>query len=499
MAASTLVPHMSYAADWQVTPKVQLRETYTDNVRLAPRGREESDFVTEIEPGVAITGVGPRLQMQLDYAFKYRLYAKNSDANGHNHALRANGLLDVWDRKLFLQGSAAIAQQNISTLGPQSTSDININPNRTEVRQGTLSPYWISRLGRFANVNARYTWNRMESDGETSALSSESNTVNLGLSQGSMFNELGWSVSYSRQDIDSTQGQFNKRTLETLTASASYALLPTLSGLLSIGREDNAYGDTQGSIGGNFYSVGFQWAPSRRTNIRAEVGERYFGNTFSLDAQHRTRLTAWTLTYGEQVVGTPGLLSVPVSLDTAATVDRLFISQVPDPIQRQQVVQAFIAQNGLPQFLPSSVDFLTNQVSLSKRWQGTFGLRGIRSALLLSLFRDDRQRESSGTPTIVGTDPFSLSDNVLQTGYNAILSWRFSERTSGSVSVGQIKSEMTDASRTDTNSNIRIGITHQLQPKLRGSVEYRWLNRDTNSSAGDVRENAITGTLSLAF
>jgi uncharacterized protein (PEP-CTERM system associated) len=499
MAAATLVPHMSYAADWQVTPRVELRETYTDNVRLAPRGQEESDFVTEIEPGVAITGVSPRLQMQLDYAFKYRVYAKNSDENGHNHALRANGLLDVWDRKLYLQGSAAIAQQNISTLGPLSTSDVNINPNRTEVRQASLSPYWISRLGRFANVNARYAWNRMESDGETSALSSESNTVNLGLSQGSMFNDLGWSVSYSRQDIDSTQGQFNKRTLETLTASLSYAVLPTLSGLLSFGREDNAYGDAQGSVGGNFYTVGFQWAPSRRTNIRAEVGERYFGNTFSLDAQHRTRLTTWKLTYGEQVVGTPGLLTVPVSLDTAATLDNVFVSQVPDPIQRQQIVQAFIAQNGLPQFLPSSVDFLTNQVTLSKRWQGTFGLRGVRSTLLLSLFRDDRQVESSGTPVIVGTDPFSLSDNVLQTGYNAILSWRFSERTSGSVSVGQIKSELADVSRTDTNSNVRIGVTHQLQPKLRGSVEYRWLNRDTNSSAGDVRENAITGTLSLAF
>jgi uncharacterized protein (PEP-CTERM system associated) len=287
--------------------------------------------------------------------------------------------------------------------------------------------------------------------------------------------------------------------LETLTASASYVLFPTLSGLLSFGREDNSYGDTQGSIGGNFYTVGFQWTPSRRTSIRAEVGERYFGNTFSLDAQHRTRLTTWTLTYGEQVVGTPGVLTLPVSLDTATTLDRLFVSQVPDPIQRQQIVQAFIAQNGLPQTLPSSVDFLTNQVTLSKRWQGTFGLRGVRSAFLLSLFRDERKRESSGTPIIVGTDPFSLSDNVIQTGYNAILSWRFSQRTSGSVSVGQTKAEMTDASRTDTNSNIRIGITHQLQPKLRGSVEYRWLNRDTNSTAGDVRENAITGTLSLAF
>jgi uncharacterized protein (PEP-CTERM system associated) len=499
VAASTLVPHVAHAADWQITPRVELRETYTDNVRLAPRGQEESDFVTEIEPGVSITGVGSRLQMQLDYAFKYRAYAKNSDANGHNHALRANGLLDVWDRKLFLQAAAAISQQNISTLGPQTTSDANINPNRTEVRQASLSPYWTSRLGSFANVNARYTWNRSESKGETSALNSESNSVNLGLSQGPMFSDLGWSVSYSRQEIDSTQGQFNERTLESLTATASYRVLPTLSALLTVGRDDNTYGDTQGSTGGSFYSAGFQWAPSTRTSIRAELGKRYFGDTATLDAQHRTRLSTWTLTYSEQVVATPGLFTVPISLDTAATVDRLFINQITDPIERQQVVQAFIAQNGLPAFLPSSVDFLTNQVSLSKRWQGTVAMRGVRSALLLSLFRDERKSESENTPTVVGLDPFALSDKVIQTGYNAILSWRFSQRTSGSVSVGQTRSELTDVDRTDTNSNIRIGVTHQLQPKLRGSLEYRWLNRDTNSAAGDVRENAITGTLSLAF
>lgn len=493
------MPHIVQAADWQISPRVSLRETYTDNVRLAPRGQEESDFVTEIDPGVRVTGVGSRLQVNLDYAFKYKLYARNSEANGHNHALSANGLLDVWDRKLFLQGSASIAQQNISTLAPQSTSDININPNRTELRQATLSPYWVSRLGSFANVNARYTWNRAQSDGITSSLNSESNTATLGLSQGLMFDDLGWSVAYSRQDIDSTEGQFRTRTLESLTASASYKFLPTLAGLLTVGYDDNSYGDAQGGTSGSFHSVGFRWTPSNRTSIRAEIGERYFGNTASLDAQHRTRLTTWTLTYSEQVVATPGLFSVPVSLDTAATVDRLFLSQVPDPVQRQQVVEAFITQNGLPALLPSSVDFLTNQVTLSKRWQGSFGLRGVRSMLLVSLFRDDRQRQSRGTPTIVGTDPFSISDKVVQTGYNAILSWRFSTRTSGSASAGQTRSEMTDAGRTDTNSNIRLGVTHQLQPKLRGSLEYRWLNRDTNSSAGDVRENAISGTLSLAF
>ena len=41
----------THAADWQVTPRVSMSETYTDNVTAAPSD-EQSDFITEISPGV---------------------------------------------------------------------------------------------------------------------------------------------------------------------------------------------------------------------------------------------------------------------------------------------------------------------------------------------------------------------------------------------------------------------------------------------------------------
>src|SRR5690606_26593221 len=131
--------------------------------------------------------------------------------------------------------------------------------------------------------------------------------------------------------------------------------------------EDNSYGSVQGSTTGNFYSVGLEWIPSSRTRVRAEVGERYFGNTGSFAFEHRTRLTSWNLNYSEQIIATPGQFSLPLSLDTAATLDNMFLSSIADPILRAQAVQAFIDQNGLPPTLQSSVDFLTERVSLSKR------------------------------------------------------------------------------------------------------------------------------------
>jgi uncharacterized protein (PEP-CTERM system associated) len=498
VVAGTLLPVVAEAADWRITPRLNVRETYTDNLRLAPRGQEQSDWVTEIDPGVSISARGARLQLQADYAFQYRLYANNSDANGHNHSLTSNGLLDVWNRNLFVQASASIAQQDISPLGVQSDSNINLSGNRTEVRQANVSPYWVSRLGTWGNLQARYTWNQAQSKGATSALDSESQGVSLGISSGPAFHDLGWSASYSRQQIESSSGQFSKRDLESVSGSARYRLLPTLAVTGTIGTEHNSYGTVSGSSSGSYWNAGVDWAPSSRTRVAATFGERYYGKSYSLDASHRTRATTWTLGYSEQIVATPGIFSTPSSVSTAATLDRLFLSQFPNPIERQQIVQAFILQTGLPTSLTTSVDFLTNQVSLSKRLHGGFGYRGTRSNLFVNIFRDNRSSESTGA-TLLGTDPFSRSNRIVQTGGSALLSWRFSERTTGSISGSHSVSELTDTGQEDTTNIYRLGISHQLQPKVRAAVDLRRSDRDSTGSVATTRENAIVGTLSIAF
>src|SRR5450830_1196379 len=55
------------AAEWRFTPELTLRETYSDNITLAPSGSEQSGFVTEIAPGFTITGKGRRSQLRATY------------------------------------------------------------------------------------------------------------------------------------------------------------------------------------------------------------------------------------------------------------------------------------------------------------------------------------------------------------------------------------------------------------------------------------------------
>ena len=89
-AAMLLLSLQAHAVEWEFTPTLQLKETYTDNVRLS-NTNEESDFITQVNPGISIVGLGPHLRFNTRYVMQNLLYAKESDRNATNHQLNANG------------------------------------------------------------------------------------------------------------------------------------------------------------------------------------------------------------------------------------------------------------------------------------------------------------------------------------------------------------------------------------------------------------------------
>ncbi|MBC6963327.1 MAG: TIGR03016 family PEP-CTERM system-associated outer membrane protein, partial [Nitrosomonas sp.] len=63
------------AAEWSIQPRLTISETYTDNVGLGGggfggfggSGRGGGEFITQINPGVNITGEGRRFKSSLNY------------------------------------------------------------------------------------------------------------------------------------------------------------------------------------------------------------------------------------------------------------------------------------------------------------------------------------------------------------------------------------------------------------------------------------------------
>ncbi|MEN6587992.1 MAG: TIGR03016 family PEP-CTERM system-associated outer membrane protein [Sulfuricella sp.] len=502
-AAMLLLPAHSIAAEWTITPSLDLKETYSDNITLASRGHEQNDLVTQITPGISLTGTGPRLKVKARYAMQNLFYLEDSRRNAINHMLSANANTELIEDLFFMDGQAAISQQNTTLSGQQATDNTNVTGNRTEVRTYSLSPYLRHRFSTVASSELRYTHSAISTD--LGALSnSQTDRVNLALNSGSSFKTLGWGLNYSKQKItyDNTSNILVQNlNNETFSGNLRYMLTPRFGLTATGGYEKNDYISIGAKPEGSFWSGGFSWAPNSLTSIDASAGKRFFGDTYSLAAKHRTRLTTWSLAYSEDVTTSQSQFLIPATIDTASFLNQLYATRYPDPVERQQVVDSIIQAAGLPLSLADSVNYLTNRLFLQKSLRASVALQGARNTVIFSLYNVSREAQSTqaSDSALFGASNLALSDKTKQVGANAIWNLRIGPRTSTYLNAGYARNTYPVLGRTDNDKNLRLGLTRQFQPKLSGSVELRRVQRDSNQSGGDYRENAITASAHMIF
>ncbi|MFA7317207.1 MAG: TIGR03016 family PEP-CTERM system-associated outer membrane protein [Sulfuricella sp.] len=497
VTAITLAPSHALSAEWKIMPSLDLKETYSDNIALAPQGREKGDFVTQINPAISLTGTGPRLKVNARYGMQNLVYADEGNRNTTRHNLNAHANAELLDDFFFLDGRAAISQQNISAYGAQSADNANVTDNLTETTTYSLSPYLRHRFGSLASSELRYTHDSVDT-GTGGLSTSESDRILFSLNSGTAFKTLGWGVNYNKQKIDYSTNTID---LETLTGSLRYVVSPRLSLTASSGYEKNNYLSIGSAPEGSFWSAGFIWAPAERTSITASTGKRFYGSTYALSAHHRTRRTAWSLGYSEDITTTRDQFLVPATIDTADFLNQLWASSIPDPVLRQQIVDAFISDAKLPASLSDSINYFTNRVFLQKRLQASAAVNGVKNTIVLSMYNTLREAQTAQEmdSALLGTSNLALNDETRQTGANVLWNWRMTPRTSTNMSVGYAKTSSLSTNREENTKSIRFGLTRKIQPKLNGSLDYRHIQRDSNLSTGDYRENAITASMHMSF
>lgn len=502
-AAMLLLSLHANAVEWEFTPTLQLKETFTDNVRLSDTN-EESEFITQVNPGISIVGLGPHLRFNTRYVMQNLFYAKESDRNATNHELNANGNAELLPDHLFVDAQASMSQRSTSSFGPQSEDNTNITNNRTNVETYSLSPYLLHHFKDFADAELRYTRDSVSTSGSGSAVSTElqdstSDRILLRLVSGDDFQTLGWGLNYNKQRIDFDSGQQVDQV--TYGGDLRYRLSRKLSLLANGGYEKNDYLSITGDSGGSFWKAGFDWTPSRRTSVEVLAGKRYYGDSYSLKASHRSRRTAFNVRYSEDVTTTRDQFLLPSTVDTAALLDQLWTSAIPDPIVRQQVVAAFISANGLPESLADSVNFLTNRFFLQKRFQASMTVTGARNTGVLSLFhtRREAQTAQSADSALLGVSDFSADDNIKQQGIQAQWIRDLGPRTSANLSMALTKTEALTTGREDEEKTLRLGVTKELLSNVRGALEFRRKDRESTQSSSEYIENALTASVRISF
>lgn len=486
---------------WEIYPIFLADETYTDNVRLGPVGLERSDWVTRLAPGVLIYGNGPRLRLTASYSPEILARAQEGTIDIFHH-LKANGDAELMQQLLFVDASARVSQQDVSLFGPLTESNVNVTENRTTVGAFSLSPYLRRDFGRNVQGEARLTYstvNTGKTDASINAAAvsdSSSNRIDLRLISGPAYKRLTWNVAYSKERIDYESGQNIE--IDRISAAARRLITPTLGLQANVGYEDNNYVTSGPALDGAFWSVGPEWTPTPRTRLVATAGRRFDKPHYSLDFSHRTRLTTWSVDYKDDITTQRQQILVPTGVDTIDFLNTLFLSRISDPVARQQAVQAFIIQTGLPPTLIFPVNFFTTTPFEQKQWRASFGIHGVRNAVLANVFRMTREA-TAVDQTATGAGDFAFSKNTKQTGTSLIWTLRMTAQTTSNVSVGYTRNEFLDLGRKDDLMFIRLSLTRQLDPRMSGSLNFRRLQNDSNQNGAGYRENAVMAGLNLKY
>ena len=466
------------AADWQITPRLSVTETYSDNIRLAPKGQEQQSFVTDISPSISIKGTGARFKLSLDYTLQNLFYHGDVDGSSSNtnHLLAAAAAAELIEGAVFVDSRASISNQNINITGPQAFDNINDTQNRTEVKTFAISPYWLHSFGSFGSSEVRYTYDVVDYASNSLARST-GNKLNVRFNSGPQFNNLQWGLNYAAEKIDYADNQSTPNVQDTdsqiFTANARYRLNSKFS-LVGYGGYENYNFPTVGSDpSGAWWRVGGAWSPTTRTSLEATAGRRFFGTTYGLNFKHRTRRTTWSLSYAEDV--SSARTEALVATGALPLYNLLICDPRVDPTC--QPVGLLILFN--PQ--------LVNETFVTKRWQGDVSMNTGKSVLTLTSFNDTRISQLN-----------SFND-YRQYGVGATWNYRLAPRTTSDVSTLWTRSSLASATGADDLWHVRLGLNHQFRPKLFGSINFRHTQRRASDAINDYRENSISATVNMTF
>lgn len=488
-----------HAAEWKVAPRLDLGESYTDNVTLAPSSSAKSDWITQVTPGISIEGSGSRLRLKADYALQNLVYANESSRNSFYHQLNASANATLVENTLFLDARGNIQQQATSLLAPISNN--NLNPgNVTDVSSYSLSPYLLHKFGSTAVGELRFTHDAVNT--QVGGLSDNSaNKVDLKLNNGPSFYDLGWGVSYTQEKVD--YALLPDTNSKVVTGNISYRLFSKFRILASLGREKNNYLYSGGQDpSGIFWSGGVSWTPNALSNLSASTGERYFGKTYSLQFSNITPHANWVVSYNQDITSMRQEIQNPY----LSPYLRDFQNMVVDYYASQGIVRSEqqIQEDALGlagEFFGMPTQVLTNQLYLSKQLIGSVAIRYGKSDVTLTANRSERKAVTTGAVAslYVGDLAFQANDTTKQYGLNGQWDIRMSPRNTANIGLNFSRYAFPTLSRADNYRSIKLGMTRKLEKKVTGSVSFLHSLRDSSLNENDYTQNAISGHLLWMF
>jgi uncharacterized protein (PEP-CTERM system associated) len=380
-------PNSSHAQTWRLTPSIAYESTLTDNVNLTPNDQRKADWINQFTPSLRFFEQGGHSRFAGNVSLPILLYARTPENNYVAPTVDISGNAELIDRFLFIDASANVSQEYQTPFGARPNNLANATNNRYTAQSYTLSPYLRGLLANNLDYEIRDSniWSVGNGVGTTSG-DAYDNFFTSHLTR--QPTPLGWSLSYDRTAL-----QFQDQPSETLQiarANALYQADQAVELSATVGYEDNDLQFTNER--GVTYGVGGTWHPTDRTTVEAKWEHRFFGASYNVLFDHRTPLSVWALRASRDITNYPTqLAALPAGSNVASFLNSLFLSKVPDPTQRQSLIDQIIRARGLPTTLAGPVTLLSQQITLVEQATATFGILGARNSIFLNVYHNRQE------------------------------------------------------------------------------------------------------------
>ncbi|MEM9122071.1 MAG: TIGR03016 family PEP-CTERM system-associated outer membrane protein [Pseudomonadota bacterium] len=262
-----------------ITPVTRLSVLGTDNVALSSDD-EESDVVGQVTQIVNISRETRRSEFFVFAASSYDTYLDRSEFNDFRHQVNARGEVQALDDLFFIEVVGVINEETIDEDIAQPALPRSVDNERQRQFTGLVSPYVVFRPARGieTEVRGRVSGTTYEAVGNTDEDDLNEDTSSVGglveLRSPGEEQGLRWSALFDYDKSDDDDEQL------TWLGSVSVPVRADLRLLARAGYETIDSSDVDEDTEDNpIWTVGFEYNPDQRIELRAEAGQR-FGDDF---------------------------------------------------------------------------------------------------------------------------------------------------------------------------------------------------------------------------
>jgi uncharacterized protein (PEP-CTERM system associated) len=478
---------------------LSIQETLTNNVNLTPSSTAQGDLVTQLTPSVTINEAAARTSLSGNVSLPMLFYVKTgADNNTIYPQANLTGNVEAIEKFFFIEGTLSVTQQYFNPFGAQPSGLTNATDNRYTSGSYSLSPY-IQGGARDIQYRVRddNIWNTL--NGQPFSTNNSYTNV-LSANVGRQAPQLGWLAEYDR-----TSTRFNTQSpllTQIARLTAFHSPDPQLQLGADVGYENNDYTFSQSRD--TIYGISAAWRPSPRTNLDAHWEHRFFGSSYLFNFTNYTRLSTWNLSASRNITSYPQQIASIANVDTVSLLNQLFLSSIPDPIARQNFINQYIQQNGLPAFQATPVYFYTQTITLNEQASASVGLLGARNTIVFSAYYLRQQPITAAGTELPGV--LQPENNTTQVGFSASWSHSLSANLSSSLSGSWYRTESNAApgapgfSGTTRQGFVTATLTSPLtaNTSLTGGVRYQVLHTDPTFGSS-YNEAAVFVGLSHQF